>query len=245
MAGDIEFTNNYTDLSTDQGFQFEFICNRCRNGYRTEFDSYELATATNLLDSAGSLLGGFFSQGAAAAEKVKTAAWERAATRPSAKAVGDPPQVHAMSPLQRLGVQAAVLEREEGAVQRLRPGHGCGDGGGAGEQVGGGGVGSRQDERGGQAPLREGLARGHRGLVPGLRGATGDQRQVLPPVRPGPQDRQALHTVRREAAARGTVLRGVWHESRLIIPPIPRDSLHWGDETTRFVATVVVPSRCF
>ena len=43
---ELEFTNNYTDLSTDQGFQFEFTCNRCRNGYRTEFDSYELATAS-------------------------------------------------------------------------------------------------------------------------------------------------------------------------------------------------------
>jgi membrane protease subunit (stomatin/prohibitin family) len=89
MAGDIEFTNNYTDLSTDQGFQFEFTCNRCRNGYRTEFDTYELATATNLLDGAGSLLGGFFSQGAAAAERVKSAAWEKGSDKAFRKAVGE------------------------------------------------------------------------------------------------------------------------------------------------------------
>ena len=198
MAGDIEFTNNYTDLSTDQGFQFEFICNRCRNGYRTEFDSYELATATNLLDSAGSLLGGFFSQGAAAAEKVKTAAWEKGSDKAFRKAVEEIRPKFTQCPRCSAWVcKQQCWNEKKGLVQRLRPGHGCGDGGGAGEQVGGGGVGSRQDERGGQAPLREGLARGHRGLVPGLRGATGDQRQVLPPVRPGPQDRQALHTVRR------------------------------------------------
>ena len=33
MAGEIEFTTNYSDLSTDNGFQFEFRCNRCGNGY--------------------------------------------------------------------------------------------------------------------------------------------------------------------------------------------------------------------
>ena len=87
MAGEIEFTNNYTDLSTDSGFQFEFLCNRCRNGYRTEFDSFELATATNLLQGAGSLLGGFFSQGAAAADKIKSAAWEKGSDTAFRKAV--------------------------------------------------------------------------------------------------------------------------------------------------------------
>lgn len=80
-AGEIEFTNNYSDLSTGDGFQFEFICNRCQNGCRAEFDAYELATATNLLQGAGSLLGGFFSQGASAAQQVKSAAREKASWR--------------------------------------------------------------------------------------------------------------------------------------------------------------------
>ncbi len=86
---ELEFTNNYTDLSTEQGFQFEFLCNRCRNGYRTEFDSYELATAATVLDTAGSFLGGFFSQGAAAADKVKSAAWEKASDKAFRQAVED------------------------------------------------------------------------------------------------------------------------------------------------------------
>jgi len=62
MVGDIEFTSNYGDLSTDNGFQFEFTCNRCGNGYRTEFDTFEISTATNVLEGASGLLGGFFSQ---------------------------------------------------------------------------------------------------------------------------------------------------------------------------------------
>jgi len=39
MAGEIAFTSNYRDLSTDNGFQFEFRCGRCADEYRTEFDT--------------------------------------------------------------------------------------------------------------------------------------------------------------------------------------------------------------
>ena len=63
MAGEIEFTSNYSDLSTDNGFQFEFRCDRCGNGFRTEFDTFELSTATDVLDGAGSLLGGVLRPG--------------------------------------------------------------------------------------------------------------------------------------------------------------------------------------
>jgi len=48
MAGEIEFTTNYSDLSTDNGFQFEFRCERCGNGYRTEFDTWSMSAATNV-----------------------------------------------------------------------------------------------------------------------------------------------------------------------------------------------------
>jgi hypothetical protein len=37
MAELIEFTGNYNDLSTQQGFQWEFFCERCGNGYRSAF----------------------------------------------------------------------------------------------------------------------------------------------------------------------------------------------------------------
>ena len=29
----IRFTRNHTDHSTDKGFQFEFFCDRCGNGF--------------------------------------------------------------------------------------------------------------------------------------------------------------------------------------------------------------------
>jgi len=30
----IQFTKNYSDRSNPQGFQFEFFCDKCRNGYK-------------------------------------------------------------------------------------------------------------------------------------------------------------------------------------------------------------------
>jgi hypothetical protein len=33
----IEFTNNYQDHSTPDGYQFEFMCMRCGNGYESLF----------------------------------------------------------------------------------------------------------------------------------------------------------------------------------------------------------------
>lgn len=33
----IEFTRNYSDLSTNQGFQFEFFFDRCGSRFRTHF----------------------------------------------------------------------------------------------------------------------------------------------------------------------------------------------------------------
>jgi len=33
----IQFTHNHSDHSTDRGFQFEFFCDKCGNGYTTRF----------------------------------------------------------------------------------------------------------------------------------------------------------------------------------------------------------------
>ena len=73
----IQFTRNHSDLSTDRGFQYEFMCDRCGNGYRTEFRASTTGTISGALDAASSLLGGIFGQAANAANSVKSAAWER------------------------------------------------------------------------------------------------------------------------------------------------------------------------
>lgn len=74
----IEFTRNYSDLSTNQGFQFEFNCDRCGNGYRTRFQPNALGYASSAMDAANSLLGGVFGRAADLAEKARSAAWEKA-----------------------------------------------------------------------------------------------------------------------------------------------------------------------
>jgi membrane protease subunit (stomatin/prohibitin family) len=77
MAERIEFTKNYTDLSTEQGFQFEFYCDRCGSGYRTKFKPSVLGSVTGAMDTASSLLGGIFGKAADLSERARSASWEK------------------------------------------------------------------------------------------------------------------------------------------------------------------------
>ena len=54
------FTRNYSDISNDLGYQFEFRCDVCGNGYKSDFTRSAIGTASNLLEGAGNLLGGLF-----------------------------------------------------------------------------------------------------------------------------------------------------------------------------------------
>ena len=78
MSENMEFTRNYSDLCTDQGFQFEFFCDRCGNGFRTTFQPSAAARVTNVLDAAGSLLGGIFGSAADLGQRARDATWEQA-----------------------------------------------------------------------------------------------------------------------------------------------------------------------
>jgi len=78
MSDKIEFTSNYSDLSTNEGFQFEFFCNRCGVGYRTRFKPWAVGRVSGALETASSLFGGIFSSAATVGEKVRSAGWEKA-----------------------------------------------------------------------------------------------------------------------------------------------------------------------
>ena len=54
----MQFTRNYTDHSNNSGFQFEFHCDKCGNGFRSTYSPNKLGMATNMLDAASNLLGG-------------------------------------------------------------------------------------------------------------------------------------------------------------------------------------------
>ena len=53
----IEFTSNYTDHSNDQGFQFEFHCDKCHNGFMSTFQPSKIGMATGFLRAASTLFG--------------------------------------------------------------------------------------------------------------------------------------------------------------------------------------------
>jgi hypothetical protein len=78
MSENFQFTRNYNDLSTEQGFQFEFNCDRCGNGFRTPFIPSLTGKVSTALNTANSLLGGIFSSAANVGEQVKSATWKKA-----------------------------------------------------------------------------------------------------------------------------------------------------------------------
>jgi hypothetical protein len=67
------FTHNYTDHSNDTGFQFEFHCDKCGNGYRSSFQTSTLGLASSLLKAAGSFFGGSLASAGWGADHVKDA----------------------------------------------------------------------------------------------------------------------------------------------------------------------------
>jgi membrane protease subunit (stomatin/prohibitin family) len=76
--GEIQFSDNYQDHSTDSGFQFEFYCERCHDAWRSPFDRYAAGTMENVLGVADSLFGGVFGSARNAVGQVRGAGWQRA-----------------------------------------------------------------------------------------------------------------------------------------------------------------------
>jgi hypothetical protein len=52
------FTRNHTDHSNDTGYQFEFHCDKCGNGYRSKFQASALGVGSKIAKGLGSLFGG-------------------------------------------------------------------------------------------------------------------------------------------------------------------------------------------
>jgi hypothetical protein len=54
----IAFVANYQDLSTDKGYQFKFLCDKCGNGFLSGYEVNTLGTTAGLIQAAGSIFGG-------------------------------------------------------------------------------------------------------------------------------------------------------------------------------------------
>jgi len=78
----IQFTKNYTDRSNDQGFQFEFFCDKCGNGFVSRFQPSTMGMAAGILRAAGSVFGGALGRAGWAGDQVKDVfrgkAWDEA-----------------------------------------------------------------------------------------------------------------------------------------------------------------------
>jgi membrane protease subunit (stomatin/prohibitin family) len=83
----IQFVRNYSDHSTERGFQFEFYCDRCGTGLRTPFQASATGVVSEVLDVASGLLGGRLSRAASASDRLRSAAWEKAHDSAYRKAV--------------------------------------------------------------------------------------------------------------------------------------------------------------
>ena len=54
----VRFTDNYTDHSTEAGYQFEFFCERCGNGYKSGFQASAIGMGSKIARGLGGLMGG-------------------------------------------------------------------------------------------------------------------------------------------------------------------------------------------
>jgi hypothetical protein len=71
--GAIEFVRNFDDLSTDKGFQFKFHCDKCGNGFVSEYQTNALGVAGSLLSAAGNLFGGALGRASSSAYEIQRA----------------------------------------------------------------------------------------------------------------------------------------------------------------------------
>jgi hypothetical protein len=69
----IEFVRNYSDRSTDRGYQFEFHCDHCYSGFMSSFQPSLIGAAGGLLEVAGSLFGGILGSAGNSAYSIQRA----------------------------------------------------------------------------------------------------------------------------------------------------------------------------
>jgi hypothetical protein len=88
QTADIEFTDSYEDLTTSDGFQFRFYCERCDADYVSEMQPCPPEPDEGFLNGVGELLAEATENGHCAAE-CETEAAKRAALRTAVAEVRD------------------------------------------------------------------------------------------------------------------------------------------------------------
>ena len=139
MAGMVFFTDNYADRSSDDGYQFEFYCRRCGNGYSSPFQHSVTGFGGRLLRLGGDVIGGQLG------EQASKLGWD-AECHARHRARLDPRQgagqgrradealLQAVPQLRPVGLRPGLLEHRARPVRDLRAQAGPGDGADAGRR---------------------------------------------------------------------------------------------------------------
>jgi hypothetical protein len=67
----MRFTRNHEDLSSDRGYQFRFLCDKCGNGHETKFVASKVGVAGSALRAAGSFFGGILGHASSSAQELQ------------------------------------------------------------------------------------------------------------------------------------------------------------------------------
>lgn len=70
MSEMIPFTDSYRDKSSEFGFQFESVCERCGNGYASSFQKSAAGIGGGLLRAAGGFFTNTLGRGATSAQQM-------------------------------------------------------------------------------------------------------------------------------------------------------------------------------
>lgn len=91
--GEIKFSNNYSDLSQENGaragFQFEFMCERCGDTWRSSFVPYTAGQAAEWAGRAAGLFGGFLGGAADTVQGMSEASYGVAHDKEFQKAIDE------------------------------------------------------------------------------------------------------------------------------------------------------------
>ena len=115
----IEFVRNYTDHSTDRGYQFQFRCDQCSNGYMSSYEASMIGTAGGLLQAAGSFSAAFSAAPATPASRYSVRSAARARSRPPESRCRGEGEVSSLPALRQMGLRRDLLERASSAMRRL------------------------------------------------------------------------------------------------------------------------------
>ena len=85
----IQFTRNYTDHSNDNGFQFEFFCDRCGNGFMSQFRPNKLGMLGDAARGLGNVFGGVFGRVSSGSYELQNMARGKSHDDAFAQAIGE------------------------------------------------------------------------------------------------------------------------------------------------------------